>query len=77
MSWADDTALPYAGKETVLARRERPQILLAGAAGEGSSYGTPYLLFTSAEDCSPACAHRQSTPQLDPSGIVLQLRDYL
>ena len=51
MSWADDTAAPYAGKETVLARRERPQILLAGAAGEGSSYGTPHLLFTSAEDC--------------------------
>jgi hypothetical protein len=49
MSWADDTATPYAGKETVLARRERPQILLAGSAGEGSSYGTPYLLFTSAE----------------------------
>ena len=51
MSWAVDTAQPYAGKETVLARRERPQILLAGEAGNGSSYGTPYLLFTSAEDC--------------------------
>ena len=51
MSWAVDTAQPYAGKETVLARRERPQLLLAGEAGNGSSYGTPYLLFTSAEDC--------------------------
>mgnify|MGYP003335670790 CR=1 FL=1 len=51
MSWADDTVQPYAGKETVLARRERPQILLAGEAGNGSSYGIPYLLFTSAEDC--------------------------
>ena len=51
MSWADDTVQPYAGKETVLARRERPQILLAGEAGNGSSYGIPHLLFTSAEDC--------------------------
>jgi hypothetical protein len=90
MSWADDTSQPYAGKETILARRERPQILLKGEAGmvrkspfwehfivciktiilprqardkrrekpsgkrrfsQGSSYGTPYLLFTSAEDC--------------------------
>jgi hypothetical protein len=33
MSWADDTAQPYAGKETILARRERPQILLKGEAG--------------------------------------------
>lgn len=51
MSWADDTSQPYAGRQTILARRERPQILLAGDAGNGSSYGTPMLLFTSAEDC--------------------------
>ena len=43
-----------AGKHTILARRERPQILLAGAAAEGSSYGKPQVLFTSAEDCEPS-----------------------
>ena len=43
-----------AGKHTILARRERPQILLAGAAAEGSSYGKPHVLFTSAEDCEPS-----------------------
>lgn len=53
MDWADDTAAPYAGKRTILARRERPQILLSGDGAEGSSYGKPLVLFTSAEDCEP------------------------
>jgi len=51
MEWAKDTYPPYAGTHSVLTRRERPQILLDGVAG--SSYGTPRVLFTSAEDCDP------------------------
>ena len=41
-----------AGTTTILARRERPQILLTDETG--SSYGRPRYLFTSAEDCGPA-----------------------
>jgi hypothetical protein len=50
MAWASDTERTRAGKTTVLARRERPQGLLSGGA-PGSSYGTPSVLFTSAQDC--------------------------
>lgn len=39
------------GKTTILERRERPQLLLSGEGAEGSSYGQPRVLFTSAEDC--------------------------
>ena len=54
MEWAPDTDAAHRGRTTVLARRERPQILLKQAKGEaGSSYGTPHILFTSAEDCLP------------------------
>jgi hypothetical protein len=51
MSWAADTEPAYAGKTTILNRRERPQLLLSGEGGQGSSYGQPLVLFTSAEDC--------------------------
>ena len=51
MDWAADTAAPYAGKKTILARRERPQVLLDDPSG--TSYGVPQYLFTSAEDCYP------------------------
>lgn len=51
MNWANDADPAHARKVTVLARRERPQILLQGEAG--SSYGRPRYLFTSAEDCMP------------------------
>eukprot|EP00051_Salpingoeca_urceolata_P033015 m.499421 g.499421 ORF g.499421 m.499421 type:complete len:559 (-) comp57271_c0_seq1:53-1729(-) len=50
MSWAVNPTDPvHSNKTTVLARRERPQLLLDGEAG--SSYGVPRQLFTSAEDC--------------------------
>ena len=53
MEWAPDTSEPYASARTsILARRERPQILLDDSTG--SSYGTPRMLVTSAEDCYPA-----------------------
>jgi len=34
--------------------RFRPQLLLDGSPWAGSSIGRPKVLFTSAEDCSPA-----------------------
>ena len=55
MAWANDSAVSPArhGRASVLARRERPQVLLGGTAGgsAGSSYGHPTVLFTSAQDC--------------------------
>ena len=42
----------HRGKKTVLAHRERPQMLLEQEAA-GSSYGRPTVLFASAEDCVP------------------------
>lgn len=53
MAWAPDADAAHRGKSTVLARRERPQILLRYEAGEdhGSSYGTPEYLFAASQDC--------------------------
>ena len=50
MSWASNASAPFAGRQSVLARRERPQLLLDGAPG--SSYGRPTHLFTSAQSCN-------------------------
>jgi len=52
MDWASDTDAAHRGRKTVLARRERPQMLLEQASA-GSSYGRPTALFASAEDCAP------------------------
>ena len=38
MDWAPDTDAVHRGKKTVLARRERPQMLMEQASA-GSSYG--------------------------------------
>jgi hypothetical protein len=39
------------GTTTVLARRERPQVLLQGASATGGSTGVPQFVFTSAQAC--------------------------
>ena len=41
------------GSATIIARRERPQVLLARPNSTGTSYGVPEYLFTSAQDCIP------------------------
>ena len=41
------------GSTSVLARRERPQVLLAPPNATGGSLGVPGYLFTSAQDCIP------------------------
>ena len=40
------------GSNAILARRERPQVLLSNPYG--SSYGSPQYLFTSGQSCLPA-----------------------
>eukprot|EP01052_Picozoa_sp_SAG31_P008192 SAG31_NODE_407_length_16049_cov_46.312915_16_plen_129_part_00 len=86
MEWAPDTDPVYARKTTILARRERPQLLLSGEGAKGGSYGQPRVLFTSAEDCEPkvdgglgvpckpaTCpAHSPSCVGTDKSYTVLQ-----
>jgi hypothetical protein len=39
------------GSTTVLARRERPQVLFAGENATGGSVGIPQYIFTSAQAC--------------------------
>jgi hypothetical protein len=70
MRWAFDAANPdHSNKTTVLARRERPQILLDGEPG--SSYGKPAVLFTSAEDCQLSSDGGTGVPCPDGVGTDL------
>ena len=59
VTWVQ-TGIAYTGNVTwsnrsvaVIARRERPQVLLARPNTTGGSYGVPEYLFTSAQDCIP------------------------
>jgi hypothetical protein len=68
-SWGDGTA------PRVLARRERPQVLLKPAQGSTSdSYGVPQYVFTSAED-SVACRDGGPGTEQCASYTILQQVD--